>query len=108
MFAPAPSTHHEFGPHSVHELLTGTILYSVPPYYDGYGDPDGQDDNLEHFISDRMLADWHTHRDELVRLWRAGMRSYDFPEQYTSPMLCFSGDPDTPCWAEVHLDGRKQ
>jgi hypothetical protein len=59
----------ELGPYRRYELLTGTAVYPARDYT-GYGD--GENPNMEDFISDEMKRDWIAHRNELIAFWQSG------------------------------------
>jgi hypothetical protein len=88
------------GPYRRHELLTGKAHYPALGYT-GYGD--GEDTNMEHFISEEMRADWIANRAELLAFWESGKYTTEFfPDG--KPWLFVRGHPWTLPWAATIFD----
>jgi hypothetical protein len=91
----------ELGPYRRHELLTGKADYPVMKYYTGYGD--GEDTDMNHFVSEEMRVDWKANRDELMAFWESGKYTVEvFPD--SKPWLFIRGNPKTLPWAATIFD----
>ena len=97
-----PDAGRKLGPYKRHELLTGEAKYPLPEFYTGYGD--GQDRNMEHFISEEMRRDWIENRTALLAFWESGKYTTweTFPDSL--PWLFVRGYRGTLPWAATVFD----